>query len=89
MLLWFGAFLPACDRTKEMVWSESKDGFEQSYFREPGGPVYVKRKVSTTGCTFGDLPDGQAPTEAKVPCGARWTGTYGHKLVCVCLDGGS
>lgn len=72
-----------------MVWTETKDGFQQSYFREPNGPVYVKRKLMKDGCIFGDFPDDRPPTETKVDCGATWTGTFGHKLACTCIDGGS
>lgn len=85
--LW--SLLVACDRGKEMLWSETKDGFEESYFREPNGPVYVRRKLSTTGCVFGDFPDERPPAETKVACGATWIGSSGHKLVCTCVDGGS
>lgn len=71
-----------------MVWSADQDGFEHSYFKGPNGPTYVKRKLLSSHCVFGEFPDEAAPTEVKVSCGATWTGTHGHSLSCVCLDAG-
>jgi hypothetical protein len=89
LALWFTAISTGCQRTGAMVWTDTRDGFEQSYFRGPNGPVYIKRKLLNDGCIFGDFPDDQAPTEMKVARGATWTGSYGHGLLCNCLDGGS
>lgn len=85
----FALFLTGCERGRPMVWTPTQDGFEQSYFREPNGPAYVRRKIASTGCVFSDFPDNQAPTETHVACGMMWTGTYGHQLTCLCADGGS
>lgn len=88
---WLCGSLLSCHRPREMVWTAEKDGTEQSYFREPNGPVYVWRKRSASGCVFGDFPDDREPTNTKVGCGETWTGSYGHTLICACVgsaDGG-
>jgi hypothetical protein len=67
-----------------MVWTPVKDGYEQSYFREPNGPIYVQRKFVSGGCLFGDFPEKQAPNEKFVRCGEVWTGSFGQQLKCEC-----
>lgn len=78
-----------CAEKPKMVWTAEKEGFEQSYFREPNGPIYVRRKLGSDGCIFGDYPMDGVPTASRVGCGQTWRGTFGEELVCQCTDGGA
>lgn len=77
-------------RERKMHWSQENDDFEHSYFNGPDGPVvYVKRKVTSTGCTFGDYPE-QGPRVTEVACDAMWRTFDGsYSMRCECTDAGA